>query len=148
MIETTFQIPNLPKDSKDLMMPWQSDHSNRKINLDEVKKIDKSLEELKNFSKNEGSPALVTVHLSEDVWMTLINEFGLDIPMPLVSANVEGEVLFSFNTPNKYLGIRAFENLTIEIFYKDFENNLRNFEENLNVEDIIKSDQVRDFFIH
>lgn len=125
-------------------------------NISEVKILTKDFIEVDNFfkklidvSKSENSISITTINKAEDLWNSLLEEYDYSIDIkPLISANDDGEVLFSFNLPSKYLGIRICDNLKFEVFYKNYNTNSKILSEYYFTEEVIKSKTVCNFFIH
>jgi hypothetical protein len=130
--------------------------SEKSKNISEVSNLTKDFAEVDNFlkmlidvSKSENSISITTIHKAEDLWNSLLEEFDYSIDVkPLVSANEDGEILFSFNLVTKYLSIRICDDLKFEIFKKNFSTNSKIFEVYYFTEEVVKSKIVRGFFIH
>jgi hypothetical protein len=114
--------------------------------FDELEKIESFFSDLKTLSRTEGKPSLITINRSEELWSSIINYFGLGFIYPLVSSNIDGDILFSYNTSDKYLGIRICDDTLIELFFKDYVNGEKDFEEYSFVEDAVNS-EIIDIFL-
>lgn len=138
------RIENLPHNLSDLSN-WEYESPNRKINLEEEKNIQAFLDNLKEISKTEDDLSITTVQKSEDIWIMILQEFGLSENMPVISNNKEGDILFSFFKNQEYLGIRILDN-SIEVFYDAFGSDPGQLVEKDFVDDVIVLDIVKDFF--
>lgn len=112
--------------------------------LEDLDNIDNFFVELKNDSISIGSPAYTLIGKAEDLWSTYQDFYGLTKPMPIVSSNENGDILFSFNKEDEYLGIRLLEE-GIEIYYEDFNSNERELINLFLVEEILDNSTIQKF---
>jgi len=138
------RIEKLPDNLNDLSN-WEYEPPNRKINLEEEKEIQAFLNNLKEKSKVEDDLPITTVQKAEDIWIMILQEFGISENMPVISNNEEGEILFSFFKNQEYLGIRILDD-SIEVFYDTLGTNPGQLVETYFVDDVIVLDIVKDFF--
>ena len=141
-------LDNFDFSSNQLQSTWSLQSDKQTINFEEIDSINNFLDELKKQSFSEGNPSPFIVSKAEDVWINILTEFGAESRLPLVSSNIHGEILFSYDEPSQYLGIRICDSMIIEIFYKDFEKNERSLDEFLSIDELLESEKVRNFFIH
>jgi len=119
---------------------------NTNYEFDELQKIEKFFSYLKTLSRTDGKPSLVNINRAEEFLISLLSNFGHGYIYPLVSSNTDGDILFSYNTDELYLGIRICDDSLIEIFFKDFVDGGKEFEEFNFIEDAVNSEIVDGFF--
>lgn len=142
--EHMIRIEKLPNNLNDLSN-WEYEPPNQDINIEEEKEIQAFLNNLREISKTEDDLSITTVQKAEDIWILILQEFGLSENMPVISNNEEGEILFSFFKNQEYLGIRILDD-SIEVFYDTFGSDPGQLVETYFVDDVIVLDIVKDFF--
>lgn len=74
------------------------------------------IEQLKKDTVEEGKVEYLTVCKAEQIWYTIIENFGYSIPVPIVSLGFEGEILFTFQKDEDYLEIEVCKDKYILFF--------------------------------
>ena len=93
--------------------------------LDEITTF---IEQLKKDTVEEGKVEYFTVCKAEQIWYTIIDDFGYNIPVPIVSLGFEGEILFTFQKDEDYLEIEVCKDKYI-LFFENRVTDEREFNE-------------------
>lgn len=86
------------------------------------------IEQLKDDSVEDGKVEYLTVCKAEQIWYTIIEDFGYNIPVPIVSLGFEGEILFTFQKDEDYLEIEVCKDKYI-LFFENRERDEMEFNE-------------------
>jgi len=86
--------------------------------IEKLKEVDRFLEILKAKSTSEGFPPYNLVSQAEKLWMDLQSEFEDSIPVPLISLDMDGNILFTLSNNQHYIELEIVK-AGIEFFYEN-----------------------------
>lgn len=126
-------------------MVGEPEYTNEDLNQETIEELEKLSSYIENLRSEKLS--LIKIGKAEDIWFSIIREFGISENLPVISNNDEGEILFSFFKEQEYLGIRILDNY-LEVFHDAFGSNPGQVYKKFFVEDVIELDIVQNFFSH
>jgi len=86
--------------------------------IEKLKEVDRFIENLKAKSTSEGFPPYNLVSEAEKLWMDLQSEFEDSIPIPLISLDFDGNILFTLSNNQHYIELEIVK-AGIDFFYEN-----------------------------